>query len=253
MTKTRLPMTAAAIARRVKNWLLLEALRRPTREQVAGVVVWALAALAAATLLVVLAVGLWRFGGIADDDGWAAALRSVDLRGMGLAAGGIATMVGVAIAALVGYYKFQLFREGRPHLTIELTASHRRVSPGFAHIGAIARLSNTSKVVVIVSTATWNLTAIAPYTEAAAERLRQDFVRGYRYDGDEFGTSLQKQVCSQFYLNIEPGETDEVTLDFIVQSDLESVAITLFIDNDAESSETNRVVWGRRIFYDLAD
>ena len=169
-------------ARRLKNWLLRKALRRPTREQVAGALIWALAALAAATLIVVLAVGLWRFGSIAAADGWPAALRSVDLRGVGLAAGGIATMVGVAIAALVGYYKFQLFREGRPHLTIELTASHRRVSPGFAHIGAIARLSNTSKVVVTVSTATWELTAIAPYADAVAEQLKKDFVRGYRYD-----------------------------------------------------------------------
>ena len=246
-------MTTAATARRVKNWLLRKALRRPSREQVAGVLIWALAALAAATLIVVLAVGLWRFGGIAAADGWPAALRSVDLRGVGLAAGGIATMVGVAIAALVGYYKFQLFREGRPHLTIELTASHRRVSPDFVHIGAIARLSNTSKVVVTVSTATWELTAIAPYADAVAERLKQDFVRGYRYDGDEFGTSVQRPVLSRFDLNIEPGETDQITFDFITEADIVCVAITLFIDNDAASSETNRVVWGRRIFYDLAD
>lgn len=246
-------MSNSPTVRRVKNWLLRKALRRPTREQVAGALIWALAALAAATLIAVLAVGLWRFGSIAAADGWPAALRSVDLRGVGLAAGGIATMVGVAIAALVGYYKFQLFREGRPHLTIELTASHRRVSPGFAHIGAIARLSNTSKVVVTVSTATWELTAIAPYADAVAEQLKKDFVRGYRYDGEAFGTSVQKPVISQFNLKIEPGETDQITFDFITEGDLVCVAITLFIDNDAESSETNLAGWSRRIFYDLVD
>lgn len=240
-------------ARRVKNWLLREALRRPSREQVAGVLIWALAALAAATLIVVLAVGLWRFGSIAAADGWPAALRSVDLRGVGLAAGGIATMVGVAIAALVGYYKFQIFREGRPHLTIELTASHRRVSPGFAHIGAIARLSNTSKVAVIVSTATWGLIAIAPYADDEAERQGTDYVRDYRRDGDAFGEPVQMPVRSQISLIIEPGETDEVTLDFIVRADLESAAIILFIGNDAASSEADVAGWGRRIFYDLAD
>ena len=225
-----------------------------TREQVALAVVWALVALAAATLVIVLAVGLWRFASIAADGGWPAALLSVDLPGVGLAAGGIATMVGVAIAALVGYYKFQLFREGRPHLTIELSASHRPVSPGFTHIGAIARLSNTSKVAVIISTATWNLIAIAPYADDVAEQLKEDFVRDYRYDGDEFGKQVRNlPVISRFDLIIEPGETSQITFDFITEADLDSVAVILFIDNDAAISETNRAGWGCRIIYDLAD
>ena len=122
--------------------------RRLTQEQIAGTIVWTLAALALAVLLFALGVGSWRLGNILVSDGWTAALQSVDLRGVGLAAGGIATMIGVASAALVGYYKFNLFREGRPHLTIDLQVSDRRINRRHVHIGATARLANTSKVVV---------------------------------------------------------------------------------------------------------
>ena len=223
----------------------------PKWQPLATSIVWLLVTLSLLVLLFALTVGLWRFGSVAADDGWLAALQSLDLRGVGLAAGGIATMVGVAIAALMGYYKFQLFREGRPQLTIDLTASHRRVSPSLAHIGATAQLSNTSKVVVIISRATWNLTAIAPYTDAVAEQLQKDFVRIYRRDGDEFGVSVQEQAVSRFNLIIEPGETDQITFEFITEADLGSVAITLFIDNDAASAETQQAGWRRRIFYDL--
>lgn len=228
-------------------------LRSLMREQVAGAVVWTLAALAAATLVLMLAVGLWRWGSVLADDGWLAALQSVDVRGVGLAAGGVATMVGVAIAALAGYYKFQIFREGRPQLTIDLQASHRRISPSFAHIGATARLSNTSKVVVIVSRATWDLTAIAPYTDDDAERLKKDYERDYQHDDNEFGEPVQKQALVQFNLMIEPGETDQITFNFITPAGLESVAITLFIFNNEASSETAPSGWFRRIFYDLVD
>ena len=219
----------------------------------AAIIVWLLVALSLMALLFALAVGLGRLVSVGIDDGLWAALQSVDARGVGLAAGGVATMVGVAIAALVGYYKFQLFRESRPHLTIELSASHRKVSPRYIHIGVTARLSNTSKVAVTVATATWNLTALAPYTDAAAERLHNDYVRSYQHDGDEFGESVQKPAFSQFDLIIEPGETDGITFDFITAADLKSVAITLFIYNDAASTETAPLGWGRRIFYDLVD
>lgn len=221
------------------------------REQFTYVVAGSLFALL--VLLLTLTAGIWRFASVWADDGWRAALQSVDLSGVGLAAGGFATVAGVAIAALVGYHKFNLFREGHPHLTIDLTASHRQVSPRYIHIGATARLSNTSKVVVIISTATWDLTSIAPYADAVAGRLKEVFVRGYQHDGDEFGMSVQNQVTSRFDLRIEPGETDQITFDFITEEDLESVAITLFINNEAESSATRQAGWGRRIFYDLAD
>lgn len=223
------------------------------REQIAWVVVWLLVGLATVTVFMLLSVGVWRFVGVVMDDGWLAAWQSVDLRGVGLAAGGVATMVGVAIAAWAGYYKFQLFREGLPHLTIDLTASHRRVSPRHIHIGVTARLANTSKVAVAVSKATWNLTAIAPYTDAATERLHQEYVRDYRRDGDEFGESVQQETFSQLDLIIEPGETDGITFDFIAAAGLESFAITLFIYNDAAITTNAPSGWGRRVFYDLAN
>lgn len=230
------------------------------RERVAWAMVWLLAALAAATVIMLLLVGLWRFGSVAMDEGWLAAWQSVDLRGVGLAAGGLATMVGVAIAALVGYYKFQLFREGRPHLTIDLTASHRPVSPRHIHIGVTARLANTSKVMIEVQRCVWRLSFIAPYSAAVMDEKVAEFAGGGGNNNqwDELGWRMLSWPETQNPdLEIEPGETDEITYDFIIATDVESVAIRLAVANEYyqesgyETASGYIPQWYRRIFYDV--
>ena len=238
-----------------------KALRILTLEQVAGAVIWTLAALAAATLLIALTVGLWRFGSVAADDGWLAALQSLDLRGVGLAAGGIATMVGVAIAALMGYYKFQLFREGRPHLTIDLTASHRPVSPRHIHLGVTARLSNTSKVKIDVRRCVWELYVVAPYDAADLQTRTSAWHRHGGRDWDEFPWDwIQDEVTAPQEKTIEPGEIEETTFDFVVDSRIKAVTISLLIpyepypalpETDAGGDSNGEQSWYCRIFYDL--
>ena len=228
----------------------------------AAIIVWLLVVLSLMALLFALAVGLGRLVSVGIDDGWLAALQSVDVRGVGLAAGGVATMVGVAIAALVGYYKFQLFRESRPHLTIDLTASHRKVSPRYIHIGVTARLSNTSKVKIDVKRCVWELFVVAPYHADAIDGKINNFFDSGSALWEEFGWSMIPWPGTQRPdLEIEPGETDEITYDFIVSNGVQSVAVTLAVDNEYyrdnpecgyETDAADDIpVWYRRIFYDL--
>ena len=232
------------------------------REQFTYVIIGS--GIALIVLLFTLGVGIWRFVRVFAADGWLAALRSVDLRGVGLAAGGIATMVGVASAALVGYHKFNLFREGHPHLTIDLTASRRQVSPCHIHIGVTARLANTSKVAITISRSIWALRSIAPYDAAVIQQKTNAFFDGDRCldEFEEFEWDwIFEPIVLPLGMTIEPGETDEITFDFIVQPAISSATIILFVPNDHHPDAPDPVTvssdsdygpgWYRRIFYDL--
>ncbi len=159
------------------------------------------------------------------------------------------------IAALIGYHKFGLFREGKPHLTIDLSASSRPVSAEHNHIGVIARIHNTSKVAVPVFNVEWELAVVAPYSVGDILEMEEivtiDRESG-DVDGDEFPwRRLKEPVALQYYMLVEPNEVEQLTFDFVVPRDIEAVVISLFVENLSDSDKADQVGWSRRLFYDI--
>ena len=160
------------------------------------------------------------------------------------------------IAALIGYHKFGLFREGKPHLTIDLSASSRPVSAEHNHIGVIARIHNTSKVAVPVFNVEWELAVVAPYSVGGVaemeERLTLDRESG-DVDDDEFPWRwLKEPVALQYDILIEPNEVDQLTVDFVIPNTIEAVAISLYVENVFGENGVDKMGWYRRLFYDIS-
>lgn len=159
------------------------------------------------------------------------------------------------IAALIGYHKFGLFREGKPHLTIDLSASSRPVSAEHNHIGVIARIHNTSKVAVRVANVEWQLAVVAPYTVADIVQLEAEFFesnKGARDIPIEFPWHrLDERRISQYDMLVEPNEVDQMTFDCVLPRGIDAVVVSLYVENVFGESSVEKLGWYRRLFYDL--
>lgn len=152
------------------------------------------------------------------------------------------------IAALIGYHKFGLFREGKPHLTIDLSASSRSVSTEHNHIGVIARIHNASKVAVPVVNVEWELAVVAPYSVEDVAEMGAEFSNSLEEDKEFPWHWLSKYAVSKHGMVVEPNEVDQLTMDFIVPKELESCVVSLFVEN---LQLQNKGGWYRRLFYDI--
>ena len=160
------------------------------------------------------------------------------------------------IAALIGYHKFGLFREGKPHLTIDLSASSRPVSAEHNHIGVIARIHNTSKVAVPVFNVEWELAAVAPYSAADIAQMEEEFSNAKGGVGDtaddEFPWRwLDDPYELQYDMLVEPNEIEQLTFDFVIPQGIDTVVVSLYVENAFAEKSVDKLGWYRRLFYDL--
>ena len=87
------------------------------------------------------------------------------------------TMANVGIAlillasALAAAYRFHLFRESAPHITISQEVSTQRVSPGYLLVNVNAHLRNTSNVRVTPANAICWVAQTAPLTDEQVESI----------------------------------------------------------------------------------
>ena len=222
-------------------------------ERIAKWAIWLWAGFATAivvALLANMAAEIWGATETLQDDGWAAFIRATDAAKVASVAGAMATMAGLTLAAFAGYYKFRLFREGKRHLTIDLRVSHRPITSLHTHVGATAVLKNTSKVAVRVEEATWELAAVAPYEASVIDDKKKEFSEG---DWQEFPWNIIDGFTIPRRTHIiEPGESDEVTFDFIAPAALEAAVVSLFIPDSASVDNTDDAPgWYRRTFHDM--
>ena len=152
------------------------------------------------------------------------------------------------IATLIGYHKFGLFREGKPHLTIDLSASSRTVSDEHNHIGVIAQIHNTSKVAVPVFKIEWEMAAVAPYSVSDILEMDTEFFNSVAEDKEFPWHRVSKHIVSKHGMVVEPNQVEQLTYDFIVPKELESCVVSLFVEN---LQLQNKEGWYRRLFYDI--
>ena len=158
------------------------------------------------------------------------------------------------IAALIGYHKFGLFREGEPHLTIDLSASSRPVSRIHNHIGVTARIHNTSKIAVPISNVEWELAVVAPYSISDIVEMEAEFSNSNEASGDtdEFPwRQLAGPYVLEYDMLVEPNEVEQLTFDFFAPRTVEAVSILLYVENALSADDDAMLGWNRRLFYDI--
>ena len=162
-----------------------------------------------------------------------------------------AVLVGGALAV----YKLQVFRDLEPHLTISHSVSHRRIGDSYWHIAVTATIQNTSKVKVEVLDRLVRLQRISPVSDEEAERLY--FEVDQQADTKEFQWPTLKEdrrKWAEHEVIVEPGESDQETVDFIIGYSVRSILVhTYFYNPDFGAGARTVEGWGATTVYDMVD
>ena len=157
----------------------------------------------------------------------------------------LAIMSGGAFAA----YKWQVFRDFAPHLTISHRVSHRPIGDSYVHIDVTATLHNSSKVRIELHEGFFRLQQIAPVSDEEIEALyAQVFVdREHDYlrwpTGDEVVRTWDKDE-----LIVEPGEAHQETFEFIVSREVRTAMVYTYFYNPRASQTLG---WGTATVHDI--
>ena len=142
------------------------------------------------------------------------------------------TVVGVFAAGLLGWLRFGWFRLAKPHATLDHHISHRPVTGGRTHLAVQVTLHNSSRVVLEFRKAMVWIQRVAPATESEVEEYHREVLEGQRQDLAWKRVALMYHIWQTDQLVVEPGERDQITWEFLIPSDLQTVRIYTYFYNE---------------------
>ncbi len=169
----------------------------------------------------------------------------------------------------------QIFRAKSPHVVISHEISHRFVGDSYVHIFVTALLHNSSRVHIEFLDGFAAIQLIRPVSDDDIEALYDRVFAEQMSDNLEWPyLDVLRHRWDSDGLLAEPGETETEIFDFIVQRDIESVAVTTYFFNsrvvgnlpdDTELDEVRRrrrrlrrwltvrgpLGWGRTTVHDI--
>lgn len=165
----------------------------------------------------------------------------------------IATTIALALGGIWAYFQFVLYRNQQPHLTVSQQVTFRSVNADYFQVNAVGLLNNTSRVKVEIQKVSFQLQQVAPISSLDTERLRDEvFVSKEREDIQwpvlyERTREWNARLCV-----VEPGETLEITCEFIVPSAMKSIIIYTYVHNSQYKGNLKRVQgWPKSTICDL--
>lgn len=170
---------------------------------------------------------------------------------------GIVQSVITSVAILVGgafaIFKFQLFRDFEPHLSISQEVSHRFISEEYVHIAVTSTLNNNSRVRVELTSGFFRVQQILPVTDEEVERLYAQVFSDKEYEDIQWPTLDEFQRTStNNRLVIEPGESHQETCEFIMSSEVKSVLVYTYFYNSRHSSGSQSAEgWAATTVHDI--
>ena len=165
------------------------------------------------------------------------------------------TALAIVAGGIFAAYKWQIFRDFEPHLTITHEVSHRSIGDNYVHIDVTATLHNSSRVKMEFLKGFVRLQRIAPVSDEEVESLyAQVFV-------DKVYDDLQWPILDEAPLSwdrdeliIEPGERHQEAYEFIVAKAVRAVIIyTYFYNSRPSQPSRSSEGWGATTVHDIMD
>ena len=170
------------------------------------------------------------------------------------------TIVNLAIASFAivaggsfAFYRLEAFRTFQPHLTIAHKISHRYIGDGYVHIAVTATLHNSSKVKIDIREGFFLWQRIAPLPKEDVEVLYNQVFANKEFEDIPWsvGDAIER-FWNKNEVIIEPGETHQEVGEFIISTDIASIAIYTYFYNPKFSKYADSAQgWGATSFYDM--
>ena len=141
-------------------------------------------------------------------------------------------MITIVVGGGFALYKLGVFRDLKPHLTLEQSVTHRLIGDDYVHIAVQIGLTNRSKVAVAVTEAEFKLQQISPLSNEEVEILYKEHLE------NNYGTDMQWPILyeivknwSQSELVIEPNGRHYEMYDTIISNEIKTVLLSAYFAN----------------------
>lgn len=152
---------------------------------------------------------------------------------------GVATVVAVALGGVIAWRRGIIFRQGKPHISIVHSITHRQISPQYAHLEVGVALHNSSRVKVEIRDGLFSVEQLAPIADWTVERIfaaafanRKSNKKVKRYQFPKWNLLYEGRLeWEEGTLIIEPGQTAVETYEYIVDGYVSAVLISTHFCN----------------------
>ncbi len=167
--------------------------------------------------------------------------------------GSIGTLVLVGLGGIFAIYQFRLFRQHAPHLSIEQSVTHHKVSENYLAIVVTVRLTNSSKVMVPIYDTLFRIQEFSELTDDLVEELYAQAFIGEEVDNIQWPT-LDEQLrdWSPGGITIEPGETHAETYEFVIADHIKTIMVySMFYNPYSQDSRDGPRGWSATSVYSI--
>ena len=172
-------------------------------------------------------------------------IASIDVGRLGIAVGTAGTASAFLVTLYVADRNYRRGREHIPHLTMELRVTRVPVSSQYDVILATLEAKNTGSGLCSVNEIHWAVHAVSPYDDKTTESMEEEFVNRTNSDQEtEFPWHQLKADTTRHIMTIEPGETEQMTHDFVIPHEIRAVIASAWVSNASEPKNTDG--WYRR-------
>ena len=172
-------------------------------------------------------------------------IASIDVWKMGMVIGTAGTATAFLATLYVAQRNYLRGREHIPHLTTTLSIERVAVSKTYDAIAASLEAQNTGSGLCTVKEVNWMVVAVSPYDDETVNLLVEEFEgESDLSQEEEFPWHLVAERTVQVDLLIEPGETEQLTQEFVIESRVETTITSAYVVNGSYPKRTDG--WYRR-------
>ena len=175
-------------------------------------------------------------------------IAAIDVGRLSIAAGTTGTATAFLVTLYVADRNYRRGREGIPNLTMDLEVVRVPASLNYDALIVTLSAKNTGTGLCRVGQLIWQLQVVSPYDDESVEEMQREFDSAPDSEQDiEFPWRIAKVERVAEEIVIEPNETEHMTYDFIIQTEITAVVVSAWVSNVSEPKETEG--WYRRVVH----
>ncbi len=174
-----------------------------------------------------------------------AGIAAIDAGRLGMVTGTAGTATAFLVTLYVAERNYRRGREHIPHLTMRLYVVRVAASGQYDAVIITLEAENTGSGLCQVDEIQWAVHALSNYDDATAELMQQEFTeRDDRHQETEFPWHEIATDATSHIISIEPGETEQMTHDFLVPHEIDAIMASAWVSNASHPKTTDG--WYRR-------
>ncbi len=174
-------------------------------------------------------------------------IAAIDVWKLGMVIGTAGTATAFLATLFVADRNYRRGREHIPSLTMELHVTRTPASLSYDAVIVTLNARNTGTGLCHVDRIYWTLRVLSPYADATIDEMQRDFESASDSDSElaiEFPWHDVKFAVTSKALVIEPNETEQMTYDFIIPTEIGAIEVSAWVANASEPSYAEG--WYRR-------